>query len=152
MENKVREISAEEGENLSLRGHNAGDEYVVILHMRHISTWDGFAEALGNAFQLPMRGEGVDGTADWMQDLSWIKYRSYKVILFDFFSLKDKKLQNTLRAFWEQIARWWERDVLTFCVGGERRDFQVYFVKNGRHCAGDIAGSLDGDGEDKTMK
>lgn len=70
MENKVREISAEEGENLSLRGYNAGAEYVVILHMRHISTWDGFAEALGNAFQLPMRGEGVDGTADWMQDLS----------------------------------------------------------------------------------
>ena len=46
--------------------------YHVIISCNYIQTWEQLAEALGNAFQFPMRNEGFDGTWDWLTDLSWL--------------------------------------------------------------------------------
>ena len=44
----------------------------VIISCQYLQTWEQLAEALGNAFQFPMRNEGLDGTWDWLTDLTWL--------------------------------------------------------------------------------
>ena len=129
MKNRIEEISQNDLKKMLQIQQNDKNEYVVILHMKYISFWEQFAEALGNAFQLPMRSEGVDGTRDWMEDLNWLSSKVYKVVLVDFVSIRSEKLKNIIYDFWQEVIGWWTEDVLRFCVGGERKDFRVYIAK-----------------------
>ena len=101
----------------------------MTLHMKYIHTWEQFAEALGNAFQLPIRNEGFDGTKDWMEDLEWLNKYAYKLVLFDFFKLENSEFKALLIKFLTCIVEWWEKDIVQYCVNGESKSFEVYLVE-----------------------
>ena len=129
IKNRIKQVSEQIA--ISLTNNSVKDRgvYFVTLHMKYIHTWEQFAEALGNAFQLPMRNEGVDGTKDWMEDLEWLNKYAYKLVLFDFFKLDNKEFKDLLIKFLTCIVEWWEKDVVQYCVKGESKSFEVYLVE-----------------------
>lgn len=129
IKNKIEKIPEQFATNLMLDRIKNKEEYIVTLHMKYIQTWEQFAETLGNAFQLPMRNEGVDGTKDWMEDLGWLNKRAYTLIIFDFFDLKSKNFKDLLIKFFTCIIEWWEKGIIQFCVEGEPKSFEVYLVE-----------------------
>ena len=129
IKNKIECISQQFAVDLISNSKKNKDEYLVTLHMKYIHTWEQFAEALGNAFQLPMRNEGMDGTKDWMEDLELLDKYAYKLVLFDFYELDNQALKELLLKFLTYIIQWWEKDVVQYCVGGEPKSFEVYLVE-----------------------
>ena len=106
----------------------------AIISCRYIQTWEQLAEALGNAFQFPMRNEEMDGTWDWLTDLSWLGDREEINLYFD----REKELLKSDSALKEKVFDFFERLVLfrredvkeAFIAGaaGKPKQFNVYLV------------------------
>ena len=128
IENKIEQISEENAKKMILTSVENRDTFFVTLNMRYTQTWEQFAEALGNAFQLPMRNEGIDGTQDWMEDLDWLNKEAFTIILFNYSELLNKDFKNLLVEFFNRIIEWWEEGVTQFCVGGKAKPFNIYLV------------------------
>lgn len=112
----------------------SGNSFSVTINCLYIQTWEQLAEALGNAFQFPIRNEGFDGTWDWMTDLSWLgNHKEISICfcnereLFKNNSLLKKKTIN----FFEELIQFWEEDVKKAFISGKRgepKSFNIYFV------------------------
>ena len=126
--NKIVQLSETEAKNLISACAQDKNLFLATINMTHTQTWEQFAEALGNAFQLPMRNEGFDGTLDWMQDLDWLNREAYAIILYNYSKLSNSEVKKLLIEFFAIITQWWEKDVTQFCVGGKAKSFNVYLV------------------------
>jgi len=108
--------------------------YNVILSCKYIQSWEQFAEALGNAFQFPMRNEAYAGTQDWMEDLTWLgKQENIRIYLCDWKELlkKDKKAKENVVMLFYGLIHWWKEDVKEcFIEGkpGEPKEFEVILI------------------------
>ena len=106
----------------------------AIISCRYIQTWEQLAEALGNAFQFPMRNEGMDGTWDWLTDLSWLGDREEINLYFDRekeLLKSDSALKEKVFDFFERLVLFWREDVKeAFIAGaaGKPKQFNVYLV------------------------
>ena len=107
----------------------------VIISCQYIQTWEQLAEALGNAFQFPMRNEGLDGTWDWLTDLTWLGKQDRICI---YFFEAEKLLQGNIALkeqvlnFFEDVIQFWKEDVKTAFIEGKRgkpKSFEVYLVE-----------------------
>ena len=106
----------------------------IIISCKYIQTWDQLAEALGNAFQFPIRNEGLDGTWDWLTDLSWLgDQKRISIYLYDEKELfkNDSSLKKQVLCWFEELIQFWEVDVkYAFIAGkpGETKEFKIYSV------------------------
>mgnify|MGYP001623277520 FL=1 len=106
----------------------------IIISCKYIQTWDQLAEALGNAFQFPIRNEGLDGTWDWLTDLSWLgDQKRISIYLYDEKELfkNDSSLKKQVLCWFEELIQFWEVDVkYAFIAGkpGETKEFKIYLV------------------------
>ena len=131
---RIKNLTYEEFKILNAGTNFSENGFNVIISCQFIQTWEQLAEALGNAFQFPMRNEGLDGTWDWLTDLSWlgeqkrisIYFYNEKELFKNNFSLK-KKVINWL----EELLQFWETDVKDAVIAGksgEPKDFKIYFI------------------------
>lgn len=106
----------------------------IIISCKYIQTWDQLAEALGNAFQFPIRNEGLDGTWDWLTDLSWLgDQKRIRIYLYDEKELlkNDASLKKQVLCWFEELIQFWEVDVKdAFIAGkpGKTKDFEIYLI------------------------
>ena len=106
----------------------------IIISCKYIQTRDQLAEALGNAFQFPIRNEGLDGTWDWLTDLSWLgDQKRISIYLYDEKELfkNDSSLKKQVLCWFEELIQFWEVDVkYAFIAGkpGETKEFKIYLV------------------------
>ncbi len=128
IKNKIERISDRCAKNIIEDSRKDKGNYLVTIRMDYINSWEKFAEAMGNAFQLPMRNEGFDGTRDWMEDLEWLGKQSYTLIFYNFSILTDIKLKDIIMKFLTMVLEWWEKDVIKYCIDGEAKTFNVYLV------------------------
>ena len=132
--NKFIEISKEDFYKLNNENFFWVNGFNVVLSCQYIQSWEQLAESLGNAFQFPMRNEQMDGTWDWLTDLSWLG--NQKIIRIYFY--ESKYLLKSNPAFKEKIFCWlkdliefWREDVkTTFIAGkpGEPKEIDIYMV------------------------
>ena len=108
--------------------------YHVIISCNYIQTWEQLAEALGNAFQFPMRNEGFHGTRDWLTDLSWLG-KQPRISIYFYESEKllkgDRKLKEEVLNFFEELIEFWRDEENIGVIDGEKgkpKDFRVYLV------------------------
>ena len=67
-----------------------------------------------------------------MTDLSWVKEDSIILIVANanVFLKEDLQLKNTIiKDFQEYLLPFWDSEVVDTVVGGKKRNFSVYFVK-----------------------
>lgn len=132
--NKFKILTKDEFESLNRETLFWNNGYTVVINCKFIQEWEQLAEALGNAFQLPMRNEGPDGTWDWLTDLSWLgeqnKISLYlvneKELFRDNFDLK-KDVYN----WFGELVRFWNEDVKSAFIAGKKgkpKIFDIYFV------------------------
>ena len=100
------------------------------------SNWKSFYKLAKTAFGIALFPEdNIDGLADSLMDLFWIKQTKVALFLknshqFECFDDQPRiKRGAFLELLEEDILPWWEKDVLTKCVGGQTKDFQVYVLK-----------------------
>jgi len=106
----------------------------VVINCKFIQTWEQLAEALGNAFQFPMRDEGFDGTWDWLTDLSWLGDQN-EISLY--FYESDELLKSNLILkikifdFFNDFVEYWKEEVKTAFIGGKPgkvKQIRIYLV------------------------
>lgn len=106
--NEFIRMTKEEFKKVNDATHFWKNGYNVVIYCSYIQEWLQFAEALGNAFQLPMRGEGFVGTRDWMQDLNWLgEEKKISLYLYDEERLfqKDFKLKKEVYEWLEDLIQ-----------------------------------------------
>lgn len=107
----------------------------VTISCKYIRQLEQFLEALGNSFQLPMRNENLDGTWDWMTDLSWlgdIKVINIFLIKEAYLFCDDPPTKEKVYEWLQEIINFWKNDVKNVYFGdkkGKVKDFKVYIVK-----------------------
>ena len=110
--------------------------FYITINCNYIQTWEQLAEALGNAFQFPMRNEGFDATWDWMTDFSWSEIVNKSTITIYFNESRElfksnSKLKAKVFDFFERIIdHWKDASNLGFINGkpGVTKDIVIYLV------------------------
>lgn len=129
----IKYLTKEEFRKLN-NGEVFYDGFHVVLSCQYIQTWEQLAEALGNAFQFPMRNEGLNGTWDWITDLTWLgTQESIKIYFYNSQELfkDDTALKKYILEWFERVAEFWREDVKNaFLEGkpGEPKNFEIYLV------------------------
>lgn len=134
MVGKIKNLTKEEFESLNDGIYFLENGFHVIISCQYIQSWKQLAEALGNAFQFPMRNEGLDGTWDWLTDLSWlgdqtkinIYFYNEKELFRNNYSLKKQVFE-----WFESLIHFWEIDVKeAFIAGkpGKSKTFEIYLI------------------------
>ena len=130
----IQDMTKENFEKLNIACGFSDNGYQVVIFCRYIQTWQQLAEALGNAFQLPMRNEGFDGTWDWMTDLSWLgKTEKIVIYLYEEQELlkNDCILKTQVMSWLEDLIRFWKEDIKHTFVArkhGKVKNFEIYSV------------------------
>ncbi len=131
---RLKKITKEEFKILTNGIAFFNNGFNIIISCKYIQTWDQLAEALGNAFQFPIRNEGLDGTWDWLTDLSWLgDQKRIRIYLYDEKELlkNDASLKKQVLCWFEELIQFWEVDVKdAFIAGkpGETKDFEIYLI------------------------
>lgn len=121
-------------EKINREKYFSNDKFNVIISCKYIQTWEQMAEALGNAFQFPMRNEGLDGTWDWMTDLSWLGMKeNIDIYLYQEECLfaKNYELKMQVYKWFSEIIQFWEKDVLDAYIAGMQgkpKHVSIYLV------------------------
>ena len=131
---KFKELTKEDFKKLNLQTLFCGSEFNIIISCQYIQTWEQLAEVLGNAFQFPMRNEGLDGTWDWLTDLSWLGKQD-KINIY--FYEEQKLLKNNLLLkeqvlnLFEELVDYWKEEVQNVFIAGKLgvpKCIQIYLV------------------------
>lgn len=130
----LKKISSKEFKSLN-DGFHFVKGFHVIISCQYIQTWEQLSEALGNAFQFPIRDEDMDATWDWLTDLSWLGNQEEINIYFDHekeFFKSDLPLKERVFNFFDKLILFWKEDVKTAFIAGERgkpKQFNVYLIE-----------------------
>jgi len=132
---QFKNMTKEEFKKLNSSGiHFWENGYNVVITCKYIQTWEQFTEVLGNAFQLPMRNENYHGTADWMQDLTWLgKHEIIRLYFYEWNELAklNEDVKKHIVMLLSSLTQWWKEDVKdSFMDGkpGEPKEFEVVLV------------------------
>lgn len=116
--------------------------FVVEIDGKKINSVDDYMKAISVAFSFPKNlfknFESIDAYNDWMRDLSWLEnFDGYAIFIShinEMLSNDIKKKEIILRNFEEVIIPFWTNEVEIVVVGGERKEFVVFYVKEGSIC------------------
>lgn len=135
--NQIHYLTSEKKyENLKKILSESSDTFIAELDgAKCHNNWKSFYKLAETAFGIVSFPEdNIDGLADSLMDLFWIKQTKVALFLknahqFEYFEDQPRiKRGAFLEILKDDILPWWEKDVLTKCVGGERKDFQVYIL------------------------
>ena len=118
----------------ALENYHLHEGYKVVISCNYIQSWEQLAEALGNAFQFPMRNEGMDGTWDWITDLDWLgEENNISIYLYEYKKLcgENPSLKAHILEWFNELVQYWYEDVKTVYLKGklgEPKNFNVYLV------------------------
>ncbi|EOH99479.1 hypothetical protein UAW_00631 [Enterococcus haemoperoxidus ATCC BAA-382] len=131
MKNTIHKITIKDIKEIEYKELNDYTHYVKIDGSK-IDSWQTFKEDMIRKFKLPM---GPDGNAneylDWMRDLSWLKKRSYVLVICnydEFLSENSIEKKNIMNDFSEYILPFWESEVEQVVVDGVAKSFQLYLI------------------------
>ena len=133
MKNSFIKITKEEFKKLN---NGMKEDFYIVLNCQNFQTWEQLAEALGNAFQFPMRNEGFDGTWDWLTDFTWLELKDGVPISIYFLESDEllktnQSLKKQVFDFFEEVIKFWKEDVKSAFIGGKPgvpRQFNIYLV------------------------
>ena len=109
------------------------DIHVAEINGKYIQSWKDYSLEIEEKMDFPSTcaDHNFDGFSDWIRDLSWLNKKGYILIVYNFseFMKSDPRVKDLIiRMFERSILPWWQEDVEEFCVGGERKPFNVYLV------------------------
>ena len=110
--------------------------FVAEINGEEIQSWTDYWNAVSSSFSFPVLPSYLKPDYhtyyDLMTDLSWVKEDSIILIVANanVFLKEDLQLKNTIiKDFQEYLLPFWDSEVVDTVVGGKKRNFSVYFVK-----------------------
>ncbi len=128
--NEIKFITEKELEKI-IRETNA-KRHLAIIDGKDIPDWGSYIKVIEKVYEFPMKNDNYDGYDDWMTDLSWFDEKEFILCIANYksFLSKDAKSKRiVMDLFRDSILPWWDGEVEKYCVGGEKRSFQVFLIE-----------------------
>ena len=110
--------------------------FVAEINGEEIQSWADYWNAVSSSFSFPVLPSYLKSDYhtyyDLMTDLSWIKEDSIILIVANAndFLKDDLQLKTSIiKDFQEYLLPFWDNEIVDTVVGGKKRNFTVYFVK-----------------------
>lgn len=128
--NEIKFITEKELEGLTKEMNKK--RHLAVIDGKEIPNWDSYIKIIEKIYMFPMKNDNYDGYNDWMRDLSWFDEEEFILCIVNyksFLSNDEKSKKIVMELFRDYILPWWDGEVEKYCVGGEKRSFQVLLIE-----------------------
>lgn len=105
--------------------------YVILIEGEQCPSLQDYFLYISNYCGFPVPARSWDGYNDWMRDFYTIKEKKIALIIVDFKDLFRREPQakaELIENFETVIFPWWDHEVVDCVVGGETKEFVVFFL------------------------